>query len=244
MDALEHLNKDILTDLKLPSNCTIHFFQGQHRLAAATEWLSPDELWWILYLYDSTKLTAEARRKLQEVGCSSQEFNDGDIYHNAWYYQQQGEPEPAGEWLARWTPTKCRDFKQIYDPKVDSHRNFCESLDAFLVFPALWSPWLMGTHLLSLRCPEVWIWFLWEVSHGADNIRSLLITSRVFTLHGFILHANILICWTPILLSFWRDNVLVYQKQTAVTLMTSLIRIWHSPMQQILTLACSYDWQH
>lgn len=213
------------------------------QLAAATEWLSPDELWWILYLYDSTKLTAEARRKLCEVGCSSQEFTDEDIYCNVWYYQQCGEPEPAGEWLARWSPTKCRNFKQIYEPKVDSHRNFRESLDALLTFPALWSPWLVGTHFLSLRCPEVRIQFLWEVFHGTDDIRNLLITSRVFTLHGFTLHVNALICWTPRLLNFWKDDVLVYQKQTAVTLTTSLIRIWHSHMQQILTFDCSCDWQ-
>lgn len=127
-------------------------------------------------------------------------------------------------------PNKMRDFKQIYEPKVDSHCNFREGLDALLAFPTLWSPWLMGTHLLSLQCPEVWIQFLQDIYQGTNDIRNLLITLKMLTLHGFTLHVNVLICWILILLNFWKDVVLVYQKQTAVTLTTSLIRIWHSPM--------------
>ena len=155
--SVECLTRENPTELKLQSGCTVRCFQGQHRLAAAKIWLSPDELWWNLILYDSTKLTVDARRKLREAEYISQEFSDGDIYRNVRYYQKRGETEPAGEWLARWTPTKCRDFKQIYQPKVDNHRSFCENLDALLLFPVLWAPWLMGTHLLSLQCPEVWI---------------------------------------------------------------------------------------
>ena len=153
--SVECLTRENPTELKLQLGCTVRCFQGQHRLAAAKIWLSPDELWWNLILYDSTKLTADARRKLREAEYISQEFSDGDIYRNVRYYQKRGETEPAGEWLARWTPTKCRDFKQIYQPKVDNHRSFRENLDALLLFPALWAPWLMGTHLLSLQCPEV-----------------------------------------------------------------------------------------
>lgn len=154
-NSVEYLTKDHPTELKLQPGCTVHCFQGRHRLAAATIWLSPDDQWWNLILYDSTKLTAEARRKLREAERISQEFSDGDIYRNVRNYQQRGDAEPAGEWLARWTPTKCRDFKKIYEPKVDNHRDFRENLDALLRFPALWPPWLMGTHLLSLQCPEV-----------------------------------------------------------------------------------------
>ena len=154
-NSVEYLTKDNPTELKLQPECIVHCFQGRHRLAAAAIWLSPNEQWWNLIQYDSTKLTAETRRKLREAERISQEFNDGDIYRNVRYYQQRGDMEPAGEWLARWTPTKCRDFKEIYEPKVDNHHDFRRNLDALLQFPALWSPRLMGTHLLSLKCPEV-----------------------------------------------------------------------------------------
>ena len=80
--SVECLTRENPTELKLQSGCTVRCFQGQHRLAAAKIWLSPDELWWNLILYDSTKLTADARRKLREAEYISQEFSDGDIYCN------------------------------------------------------------------------------------------------------------------------------------------------------------------
>lgn len=45
------------TSIVLPPNSIVYCFQGKHRLAVATEWLDPSDLWWILYLYDSTKWT-------------------------------------------------------------------------------------------------------------------------------------------------------------------------------------------
>ncbi|RJE24472.1 hypothetical protein PHISCL_03164 [Aspergillus sclerotialis] len=153
-NSVERFAVESPTSIVLPPDSIVHCFQGQHRLAAATEWLDPSDLWWVLYLYDSTKLTQAARRKLREGETSAQEFCDGDIFRSVRYYQKRGETEPAGEWLAKWSPTKCRDFKQIYEPKSDSHQQFRDSLDSLLDFPPLWKPWQMGAHLLSLKIPE------------------------------------------------------------------------------------------
>lgn len=154
-NSLSRLSLENPASIRLPPEYTIYCFQGQHRLSAAAEWLNPNEQWWILYLYDATKLTPAARRKLRESEASAQEFCDSDIFRSVRYYQRRGETEAAGEWLAKWSPSKCRDFKEIYQPKVDNYPAFRESLDALLEFPALWSPWLMGLHLSSLKIPEV-----------------------------------------------------------------------------------------
>ncbi|KAH8424209.1 uncharacterized protein LDX57_001966 [Aspergillus melleus] len=153
-NSLTRLSLENPASISLPPGFSIYCFQGQHRLSAAAEWLNPNEHWWILCLYDATKLTPAARRKLRESEASAQEFSDGDIFRSVRYYQRRGEMEAAGEWLAKWSPSKCRDFKEIYQPKVDNHAAFRESLDNLLQFPALWSPWLMGLHLSSLKIPE------------------------------------------------------------------------------------------
>ncbi|KAL1885233.1 hypothetical protein Plec18167_001890, partial [Paecilomyces lecythidis] len=158
-NSFEVLTRDNPKEIIIPPGCTVHCFQGRHRIEAATYWLkcgklAPHEMWWNLILYDASKLSLESRRKLRETEDSSQQFCDGDIFRNIRYYQRRGETEAAGEWLAKWTPSKCRDFKQIYEPKADNHREFRENLDALLEFPALWRSWLMGAHLLSLQCPE------------------------------------------------------------------------------------------
>jgi hypothetical protein len=138
--------------------CILHCFQGQHRLTAAVQWLSPDDLWWNFVLYDSEKLTSDCQKKLRESENGHQDFSDGEIFRNVRHYQRREENEAAREWLAKWSPTKCHAFNQIFvlrQDKNDHNRQLRESLDALLPFAALWPAWLMGTHLPSLKCPEV-----------------------------------------------------------------------------------------
>ena len=150
------LKYEEIHDIKLQPGWQIHCFQGQHRVDAALEWLNDaNDKWWILTLYDSSKLSPEACIRLQEQGGGSRQFCDGEIYRSARHYERQGNMQAAGEWLARWSETKCRDFRQIYSPKVDLHQEFREELEGLLPFEGLWTSWLMGAHLLSLRCPEV-----------------------------------------------------------------------------------------
>lgn len=153
----EGLPVGTLKDLELPQGWKLHCFQGQHRIAAALQWLDPNDHWWNFELYDSTKLSDECRRRLRECDQSSQTFSDGEIFRNVRNYQQRGETEAAREWLAKWSPTKCREFNRIYCPKesITAYTSLGHKLDSLLQFAALWEPWFMGTHLPSLKCPEV-----------------------------------------------------------------------------------------
>lgn len=144
-------------DLQLPGGWNLHCFQGQHRIAAALHWLDPNDYWWNFEIYDSAQLNDDCRRRLREFDQSPQSFSDGEIFRNIRHYQQRGETDAAGEWLAKWSPTKCREFNRIYYPKEskDAFNSMGEKLDSLLPFPALWKSWFMGTHLPSLKCPEV-----------------------------------------------------------------------------------------
>jgi hypothetical protein len=153
----KNLRIDLPTDLQLPEGYELHCLQGQHRIAAAVEWLEPNDLWWNLILYDSEKLNDDCRKRLREAENGSQIFSDGEIFQNVRHYQLRGEEKPAQEWLAKWSPTKCRDFQRIYEPKrsKDKWKDLANTLDSLLVFPALWIHWFMGIHLADLKCPEV-----------------------------------------------------------------------------------------
>lgn len=153
----QSLKYENIHDVTLQQGWKIRCFQGKHRVTAAMEWLEDhgDERWWVLTLYDPSKLGPNACIRLQKQECGSRQFCDGEIYRNVRHYQTQGNSQAAGEWLARWSVTKCRDFKQIYHSKANRHREFRENLENLLPFKGLWTSWLMGAHLLSLQCPEV-----------------------------------------------------------------------------------------
>ncbi|EKV12001.1 hypothetical protein PDIG_47160 [Penicillium digitatum PHI26] len=153
-------------EIILPDDWNLHCFQGKHQIAAAREWLAPSNTWWIFNLYDAERLSDDCRRRLRECDSRSHTFTDGEIFRNIRHYQQRDEIDAAKEWLARWSPTKCGEFNRIYEPKGKSQDEFrClgRRLDALLCFPALWTPWHMGTHLPSLKCPEELSDFLAEI---------------------------------------------------------------------------------
>ncbi|PYH98844.1 hypothetical protein BO71DRAFT_457304, partial [Aspergillus ellipticus CBS 707.79] len=143
-------------EINLPDGVQIQCFQGKHRIGAARAWLAPNDIWWIFEVYDKDKLSPECRRRLRESNKRYHAFSDGEIFRSVRHYQQIGEHVSAGEWLARWSPNKCREFNRIYQPKRNHQQvqDLGERLDSLLCFPALWTSWHMGTHLLSLRCPE------------------------------------------------------------------------------------------
>lgn len=96
-----NLRIDLPTDLKLPEGFALHCLQGQHRVAAAVEWLEPNDLWWNLILYDSEKLNEDCRNRLREAENRSQIFSDGEIFRNVRHYQLRGEEKPAQVLLSR-----------------------------------------------------------------------------------------------------------------------------------------------
>ncbi|KAJ5928360.1 hypothetical protein N7466_007316 [Penicillium verhagenii] len=155
------LFKDLKTDddpkvINLPEGLQVCCFQGQHRVAAAKQWLPPTDIWWNFCLYDLDKLDEGCRRRLREYEAKVRTFSDGEIFRNIRHYQQKGITMAANEWLARWSVTKCREFRRIYEPKANQKelRHLGQRLDKLLCFPALWTSWYMGTHLPSLNCPE------------------------------------------------------------------------------------------
>lgn len=164
-ERIEELDQHNPIEKDLPDGVKLHCFQGKHRIGAAREWLAPNDIWWNFEVYDKDKLTPECRRRLRESDKRCHVFSDGEIFRNVRHYQQLREDVSAGEWLARWSPTKCREFNRIYQPKKN-HQQFRvlgQCLDSLLCFPALWTSWHMGTHLPSLRCPEVRITaMLWK----------------------------------------------------------------------------------
>ncbi|KAJ6008541.1 hypothetical protein N7540_012517 [Penicillium herquei] len=145
------------TTLLLPGDFRLTCLQGLHRIAAALQWLPPNDLWWNFNIYDSQKLNEDCFRRLREYGESrSHTFSDGEIFRNVRYYQKKGNTKAANEWLARWSPTKCREFNRIYESRGNQRKfeRLSFRLDNLLEYPPLWSSWHMGTHLPSLNCPE------------------------------------------------------------------------------------------
>ena len=157
LQPLVEANSGYFQDLQLLGDLNLHCFQGQHRIAAALQWLDPNDHWWNFDIYDSEKLNDDCRRRLREFDQSSQTFGDGDIFRNIRQYQRCGKAKAAREWLAKWSPTKCREFNRIYSPKASraAFTSLGEKLDLLLPFWALWISWFIWTHLPSLKCPEV-----------------------------------------------------------------------------------------
>jgi hypothetical protein len=160
-DLQSFLTEDLRFDdpkhITLPEGSEILCYQGRHRIAAALQWLPPSDIWWTFNLYDLDKLNEDSKRRLREEGGRSRTFSDREIFRYVRHYQQQGVIKAANEWFARWTLTKCREFRRIYEPKAKQaeFRDLAKHLDMLLCFPALWISWHMGTHLPSLNCPEV-----------------------------------------------------------------------------------------
>jgi hypothetical protein len=189
-------------EVKLPEDCRLPCFQGQHRVAAALQWLPPSDLWWNVDLYDSQILNEDCRQRLRECDARAQSFSDGEIFRNVRHYQQQGKTEAAQEWLAKWSPTKCREFNRIYEPKESQSEFRClgQKLDSLLAFPALWTSWYMGTHMPSLKCPEVRP----NPTHvllNNDFDRNLQTPCPRSMTRGSLLPMEALSIWTPRLLS-------------------------------------------
>lgn len=131
-------------------------FQGQHRTAAAVQFLNREDAWWVLDIHDSAILTADGRQRLREGEFIPQEFCDGEIYRNIRLCERRGDVVGAKRWLAKWSSTKCDDFNQLHHPdRKDFHQAFKSEMDSLLEFPGLWKSWQMGCHLLSWQCPEV-----------------------------------------------------------------------------------------
>ncbi|KAI9037211.1 uncharacterized protein KD926_000717 [Aspergillus affinis] len=155
LNSLSAFDKDEPREIKLPEDAKICCLQGQHRVSAAWEWLEPNDQWWVINLFDSSKLTPEARRRLREGDSSSREYSDGEIYRNIRYYQKQGDQKSASGWLARWSESKCNDFRQLYKPNNILYRTVRDKLDDLLPFAGLWPQWQMGTHLVREHCVEL-----------------------------------------------------------------------------------------
>lgn len=170
------LSAGYFQDLQVSEGVNLHCFQGQHRIAAALQWLDPNDHWWNFEIYDSAQLNDACRRRLREFDQNSQNFGDGEIFRNIRHYQRGGKAEAAKEWLAKWSPTKCREFNRIYCPKASTaaFTSLGDMLDLLLPFSVLWISWFMGTYLPSLRCPEVrksliWLELLNNIPIGAGG---------------------------------------------------------------------------
>ena len=119
------------------------------------------------------------------------------------HYQLLGENVSAGEWLARWSPNKCREFNRIYKPKINHQETWLlgERLDSLLCFPALWTSWHMGTHLWSNKS---------KVSGGKNYgcQRSFPILYPRYSLRGIRSPVTTRIYSTFELLKDYRDGIL------------------------------------
>lgn len=73
-------------EITLPDGFNLSCFQGKHRIAAARQWLAPNDIWWNFNLYDADKLNDDCRRKLRECDTRSHPFSDGEIFRNIRHY--------------------------------------------------------------------------------------------------------------------------------------------------------------
>lgn len=48
----------------------------------------------------------------EESDNGSPNSTDGEIFRNIHHYQQRGMRETDGDWLAKWSPTKCPGVHQ------------------------------------------------------------------------------------------------------------------------------------
>ncbi|KJF60725.1 uncharacterized protein CIMG_12218 [Coccidioides immitis RS] len=151
-NSLESLQPGTFPFLELRPEWTVLCLQGRIRAAAAAEWLEPDDRWWIIKFYDSTRLSNETQRSLREFHDVSEELTSGEIYRNILHYSHMPNPNAVGEWKTRGTEGFQRDLKQLQKSAID--RPLREALEELKFFPGLWSTYLNLHRLLPMRVPE------------------------------------------------------------------------------------------
>ncbi|KAL2372009.1 hypothetical protein BDBG_03684 [Blastomyces gilchristii SLH14081] len=149
---LTSLSRQGPVPLRLRPEWKVPCLEGRIRVAAASQWLEgPENRWWVVSFLDSTRLSIDQRRIIQENQERSQEHLSGEIYRNVGYYQQKGNELAVGEWIARWPIGIQRDFKQLRERSINLPLQ--EALDRLQQFPGLWSTWELAyyiDHIISI----------------------------------------------------------------------------------------------
>jgi Protein of unknown function (DUF3723) len=90
---------------------------------------------------------------LREKYSNARSFSDGDIYRTLRHYQKNNMKAEARKWLAKLSPSKRRDLKQLHEKAGP----LSEAFDELLPIIGLWSSVQLGAmhRILTLRCTEV-----------------------------------------------------------------------------------------
>ncbi|KAI9769828.1 MAG: hypothetical protein M1840_003822 [Geoglossum simile] len=138
--------------LVFPDGYTLTCLDGQHRIAAAREFLPPGEYyqWWIIKIYD-TDISEDTREYIRSEYSNSRKPPDGDIYRHVHDHQLRNNISGELKWLARLSPNKRKAMKQL-------RKNIwlTKALDKLLPYHGLWPALQLGSipTILSWKCPE------------------------------------------------------------------------------------------
>ncbi|OCL03052.1 hypothetical protein AOQ84DRAFT_420650 [Glonium stellatum] len=133
---------------------------GLHRTCAAKRHLDQNDQWWTVRLF-SKELSTAASKRIIEAFRNEQPFSDGEIFRKMRQYHQMGDKKTENQWLARLTPTKQKDLRQLLKDK-----RFAAAFDELVDMQGMWDPIKLGTlhRLLSLKCDEELLNYLKHVS--------------------------------------------------------------------------------
>lgn len=128
----------------------LHCAHGQHRIAAAIQFLPSDDQWWIVTLY-SQDIKGDDVPQLRESFPNSKQYSDGEIFRQILRYQRLGQLEHEQHWWSMLSKSKSRDATQLF-----KHTQFVTVFNSMLDIAGLWPDIQLGTfnRLLTLGCDE------------------------------------------------------------------------------------------
>ncbi|KAI9768256.1 MAG: hypothetical protein M1840_005086 [Geoglossum simile] len=150
--------------LLFPNGFTLTCLRGQHRIAAAREFLPPGEYhqWWTVEIYKKG-ISEDTIAYIRDEYSNSRKPPDGDIYRQVRAYQSRSDKSGELKFLARLSPNKRKAMKQLQ--KRDWLAN---ALDKLLPYHGLWPALQLGSipTILSWKCPE-------EICSYLERVRTI-----------------------------------------------------------------------
>ncbi|MCJ1250104.1 hypothetical protein MMC30_007330 [Trapelia coarctata] len=148
--------KSLLSGTLVALNCEnirLSCLYGQHRLAAAKEFLEPGDKWWSVDIYIQGCETSTIVN-IQEEYANALNFCDGDIFRNLRYAQKEGNLAKEGRWIARLSKRKWEDVRRLQTK--DNLKALNQAFDHLLDYEGLWPALQIGNfhNILAMRCPE------------------------------------------------------------------------------------------
>ncbi|KAI9769847.1 MAG: hypothetical protein M1840_003841 [Geoglossum simile] len=149
-------------ELVFPSGQQLECLNGQHRIQAAREFLSPKDKWWAVELY-----LADANRELKtcliEEYSNEEKPSDGEIYCKIRHYHFQRNHSLEMRWWARLRGNRAKNLNTLL-----RHSDLTNAFDALLDIRGLWDGMMITTlhKMMAMKCDE-------EIMHYLEYIKEV-----------------------------------------------------------------------